>query len=518
LTRAGASSATYFYAENLHGLDWDAVYQQYRPLLDHVGRREDLNELMVEMIAELHAGHNRVGGGDVHRVQRARSGGLLGANFEIDNDRWRIIASIPAKPGTRSSTARWPPRQCRSRGRVHPGHQRSRNERRRTTCSSTLQDTVDKQVTLPSARAPTAAMRATSSSSRSTIESGMRLWGWVEDNRQRRRAEATDGRVGYIYLPNTAGPGYTFFNRMFHAQLDREALIIDERSNGGGQAANYIVEVLSRRHLSNWVYRDGLMATTPMGALHGPEDHDDRPGCRLRRRLPALCLPRTRRSVPAGHPHLGRPDRHLRQPAVRRRRRDDRAAFPFRRCRQQLVDRKRRRGPGYRGRARPGGDQRRAAIRQLEAAIAKSSTMLETYSDDIQREPPPLPTELGGDRPADRDRNLERLQSFLVAAAEPCLDADEGLAFSVLDVDLAGRYEWWHHPSGVRIMRDIDWPRMKVEYRHVDADGETIAEGREWVSDMDYLRRGTRRPTDRRSLRYERSMIERWVKQTFCRD
>ena len=123
-----------------------------------------------------------------------------------------------------------------------------------------------------------------------------------------------------------------------------------------------------------------------------------------------------------------------------------------------------------------------------------------------------------GDRPADLDRNLERLQSFLVAAAEPCLDADEGLAFSVLDVDLAGRYEWWHHPSGVRIMRDIDWPRMKVEYRHVDADGETIAEGREWLSDMDYLRRGTRRPTDRRSLRYERAMIERWVERTFCSD
>jgi tricorn protease len=74
-----------------------------------------------------------------------------------------------------------------------------------------------------------------------------------------------------MYLPNTAGAGYTFFNRYFFAQLDKEALIIDERSNGGGQAANYIVEVLARRHLSNWVYRGGLMSATPMAALHGPK-------------------------------------------------------------------------------------------------------------------------------------------------------------------------------------------------------------------------------------------------------
>jgi len=84
-------------------------------------------------------------------------------------------------------------------------------------------------------------------------------------------ADATGGRVGYIYLPNTAGAGYTFFNRYFYNQIDKDALIIDERSNGGGQAANYIVEVLSRRHLSSWKDRDGLPYNTPAGALHGPK-------------------------------------------------------------------------------------------------------------------------------------------------------------------------------------------------------------------------------------------------------
>jgi tricorn protease len=98
----------------------------------------------------------------------------------------------------------------------------------------------------------------------------MRLWSWIESNR-RAVDKATNGRVGYVYLPNTAGAGYTFFNRMFFAQVDKEAIIIDERSNAGGQAANYITDVLSRRHLSGWKDRDGQIFNTPAGAIHGPK-------------------------------------------------------------------------------------------------------------------------------------------------------------------------------------------------------------------------------------------------------
>ncbi|MDX1557101.1 MAG: S41 family peptidase, partial [Xanthomonadales bacterium] len=101
-------------------------------------------------------------------------------------------------------------------------------------------------------------------------EEELRLWHWIESNRQH-VADATNGRVGYIYLPNTASAGYTYFNRMFFPQVDKQALIIDERSNGGGQAANYIIDVLSRKHLSGWKDRDGLVYNTPAGALHGPK-------------------------------------------------------------------------------------------------------------------------------------------------------------------------------------------------------------------------------------------------------
>ncbi|MEM7018766.1 MAG: S41 family peptidase, partial [Pseudomonadota bacterium] len=101
-------------------------------------------------------------------------------------------------------------------------------------------------------------------------ERSLRLWGWVETNR-RYVEQATAGKAAYVYLPNTAGAGFTFFNRMFFPQVDKAALIVDERSNGGGQAANYIIEVLSRVHLSGWQPRDGAPFSTPAGAIHGPK-------------------------------------------------------------------------------------------------------------------------------------------------------------------------------------------------------------------------------------------------------
>ncbi|MGB5247610.1 MAG: PDZ domain-containing protein, partial [Woeseia sp.] len=79
----------FFYDPNMHGLDWQAIYERYRPLVAHVGRREDLNELLVQMIGEMQVGHNRVGGGDVYRGGSAKTG-LLGANLEIHNGHYRI--------------------------------------------------------------------------------------------------------------------------------------------------------------------------------------------------------------------------------------------------------------------------------------------------------------------------------------------------------------------------------------------------------------------------------------------
>ncbi|MDP1697248.1 MAG: PDZ domain-containing protein [Xanthomonadaceae bacterium] len=259
----------YFYADNLHGLDWAAVYARYRPLLAHVGRREDLNQLLVEMIAELQAGHNRVGGGDVYKANGAKVG-LLGANFSIDNGHYRITRIYNGE--------RWNPFL---RGPLAvPGNEAREGEYLLAIAGqplaasdnlfARLQNTIDQQLTLR------VGPNADGRNARDIVvqpiasETELRLWSWVEGNR-RWIDQASSGKVGYIYLPNTAGAGYTFFNRMFFNQIDKQALIIDERGNGGGQAANYIVEMLSRRHLSGWKDRDGLPYNTPAGALHGPK-------------------------------------------------------------------------------------------------------------------------------------------------------------------------------------------------------------------------------------------------------
>lgn len=259
----------YFYADNLHGLDWAAMYHKYRPLLAYAGRREDVNSLIVEMIAEFQVGHNRVGGGDIYKADEVGVG-LLGANLEIDNDRYRIarvytgeswnpfIDAPLAQPGNEAREGEYI--------LAVNGHDLTAAD----NIWALLQGTTGQQVTLrvgPKADGDGARDIVVKPTGDETLT---RLWRWIDNNR-RRVEEATGGRVGYIYLPNTANAGYTYFNRMFFPQVDKEALIIDERSNSGGQAANYIIEVLGRRHLSGWMDRDGLIYNTPAGAMHGPK-------------------------------------------------------------------------------------------------------------------------------------------------------------------------------------------------------------------------------------------------------
>jgi len=259
----------YFYDPNMHGLDWQGIYDRYQPLVDHAGRREDLGALLVEMIAEMQVGHNRSGGGDTHREQGTDTG-LLGGNFRIDNGRYQLAKVYSGES--------WNPFVAAPL--ATPGNQARDGEyilavngRDLTSADNIfeyLQGTSGTQVTLR------VASDADGRNARDIVveptgnERILRLWAWIETNR-RLVNEATDGRVGYVYLPNTGGAGYTFFNRMFFAQVDKEAMIIDERSNGGGQAANYITDVLSRQHLSGWKDRDGLVYNTPAGVMHGPK-------------------------------------------------------------------------------------------------------------------------------------------------------------------------------------------------------------------------------------------------------
>jgi tricorn protease len=261
----------FFYDPALHGLDWQAVYDRYLPLLAHVQRREDLNDLLVQMIGELQVGHNRTGGGDVHQ-ETPVAVGLLGADFVIEQGRYKIskvYAGDRLNPHVRAPLA------VAGLGVKEGdfilaigGHELDA----KTNIYALLENTVGKQVVLTVAggAAVTGAGRREITVEPIASEGLLRRWDWIEGNRQKVQAKS-GGRIAYVYMPDTGGQGYAHFNRMFFAQIDKQALIVDDRKNGGGQAANYVTELLSRPYLASWKDRDGLVFDTPGGAIYGPK-------------------------------------------------------------------------------------------------------------------------------------------------------------------------------------------------------------------------------------------------------
>ncbi|MBC3829933.1 PD40 domain-containing protein [Undibacterium amnicola] len=259
----------FFYDANLHGIDWDAIYKRYHPLLKHVQRREDLNDLMVEMIGELQVGHNRVGGGDIHQ-ETPVAVGLLGADFTFENgyvriksilkgDRWSPFSPAPlAIPGLDVKEGDY---LVAIDGKAIDA---------KTNLFSLLENKVGKQVNLSIMRDLTTKVTHQVTVQPIANEADLRQWHWIEKNREYVQKK-TDGKVAYVYLPNTGGEGYQYFNRMFYAQAEKSALIVDERRNGGGQAANYITDVLSRQYLAGWKDRDGMIYETPGAAIYGPK-------------------------------------------------------------------------------------------------------------------------------------------------------------------------------------------------------------------------------------------------------
>jgi tricorn protease len=101
-------------------------------------------------------------------------------------------------------------------------------------------------------------------------EVALRHWSWIEGNRQR-VDELSNGRVAYVYMPNTAREGYASFNRYYFSQLDKQAVVLDERFNGGGSVADYVIDMLSRPLLCHWATREGGMFHSPNASIFGPK-------------------------------------------------------------------------------------------------------------------------------------------------------------------------------------------------------------------------------------------------------
>lgn len=259
----------FFYDAAMHGLDWQGVYNRYLPRLKSVQRREDLNDLIVEMIGELQVGHNRAGQGDVHQ-ETPVSVGLLGADFAVEQGRYKIVKLYPGdrlNPNLRSplSVAGLGVKEGDFILAIN-GHELDD----KTNLFALMENTVGKQVVLTVAHDAAGKGRREITVEPIANESLLRRWAWIEGNRKKVE-QKTGGKVAYVYMPDTAGQGYEHFNRMFFAQVDKQALIVDDRKNGGGQAANYVTELLARPYLAGWKDRDGLVFETPGGAIYGPK-------------------------------------------------------------------------------------------------------------------------------------------------------------------------------------------------------------------------------------------------------
>jgi len=259
----------FFYAPNYHGLDLEATARKYEPYLESLSSRADLNYLFQEMLGELSVGHLYVQGGDLPDPKRV-PGGLLGADYSIENGRYRFARIYDGE--------NWNP-QLRAPltqpgVNVQVGEYLLAVNGRNLTASDNIyaffEGTANKQVVIR------VGPNADGSNSREVTvvpvasEQGLRHLAWIEGNR-RKVDQMSGGRLAYVYLPDTAQGGYTNFNRYYFSQLDKEGAVIDERFNGGGHAADYIIDYLRKPPMSYWAVRDGEDFRQPFGTMPGPK-------------------------------------------------------------------------------------------------------------------------------------------------------------------------------------------------------------------------------------------------------
>jgi tricorn protease len=261
----------YLYVPTLHGTDWNKDREMYGAMLPSVMHRADLNYLLDMMGAEIAIGHSYVRGGDMPEVPQVQ-GGLLGADFAIESGRYKVtriydnenwnpdLRSPLAVPGANVDVGDYILAingiELKAPDNIYRLLDGTAN--RQTSL------TVNDKPTLDGARHVVVVPVAN--------EQALRTRAWVESNR-RLVEKLSEGQLAYVYLPNTGQPGYTSFNRYYFAQQDKKGVVIDERYNGGGSAADYIIDVLQRDFdgYFNNVAGDRYPFTSPSAGIWGPK-------------------------------------------------------------------------------------------------------------------------------------------------------------------------------------------------------------------------------------------------------
>jgi len=260
----------YFYDAKMHGANWQAVYDKYRPLIEHVGHRADLGYVIAQVGGELAVGHSYLtGAGDVP-AEDPVTVGLLGADYAVENGQYRIkriysgenwnpeLRAPLSAPGVKVSEGDY---LLEVNGRPLTSS---------TNIYSLFEGTANRQTLIRVNSTPSREGARLLTVVPVANEDGLRTRAWVEDNR-RKVDKLSGGRLAYVWLPNTATPGYVSFTRYFYSQQDKEGAVIDERYNQGGMVADYIINELDRKLLGYFALRDGEPSTSPIAGIYGPK-------------------------------------------------------------------------------------------------------------------------------------------------------------------------------------------------------------------------------------------------------
>jgi len=259
----------YFYDPNMHGVDWEKIKLRYSKLLPYCTSRSDLTYIIGEMIGELNVGHSYVGGGDSPKA-KSISVGMLGIDFILENNAFQIskiyrgasfdtdVRSPLSEPGLDINEGDY------ILAINHIPMDISKDP------YASFQNLANKPVSLTINSKPT--LEGAHEVLVKTIgnEAKLRNRAWIEENRQKVLA-ATDGRCGYIYVPNTGIAGQNELQRQFQGQYTLEALIIDERFNSGGQIPDRFIEMLNRPVLNYWALRHFNSWESPFVTNTGPK-------------------------------------------------------------------------------------------------------------------------------------------------------------------------------------------------------------------------------------------------------
>ncbi len=259
----------YFYDAGMHGVNWNQVKDRYLKMLDGAMSREEVNFVLGEMIAELNASHTYRSGGDEEQTKNDPVG-YLGVDWTAEGFFYKIKKII--KPAAWDAEVRssldMPGVDIKDGYYILAVNGIPITTEREPFAS--FQGLANKTVELTYNTTPSWTGAKTALVQTMSDEGRLRNLAWIESNRKR-VAEASNGDVGYIYIPSTGIDGQNELIRQFNAQWDKKALVIDERFNSGGQIPDRFIEILNRTPLAFWAIRDGEEWPWPPFAHFGPK-------------------------------------------------------------------------------------------------------------------------------------------------------------------------------------------------------------------------------------------------------